>query len=135
MRLFASCLTSCLTSCLAALVLPRAAAAQPLVLVNHVGYDVAGPKRAVVQGEKGDGVRSCAVQDAATGTRAAAADPRAVGPVARWRDWTYWTVDFSALQREGEFRVACATSRGAVASSPFRIEKNVLERQTLSDVL
>jgi hypothetical protein len=27
-----------------------AAVAQPLVLVNHVGYDVAGPKRAVVQG-------------------------------------------------------------------------------------
>jgi len=72
-RLFASCLTSCL----AALVLPRAAAAQPLVLVNHVGYDVAGPKRAIVQGRKGDTVRSCDVQDAATRTRVLALDPQA----------------------------------------------------------
>jgi len=130
-RLFASCLTSCL----AALVLPRAAAAQPLVLVNHVGYDVAGPKRAIVQGRKGDTVRSCEVQDAATRTRVLALDPQAAGAVGRWRDWTYWTADFSSLQREGEFRVACTTSGGPVASSSFRIEKSVLERQTLSDVL
>jgi len=130
-RLFASCLTSCL----AALVLPRAAAAQPLVLVNHVGYDVAGPKRAIVQGRKGDTVRSCDVQDAATRTRVLALDPQAAGAVGRWRDWTYWTADFSSLQREGQFRVACTTSGGPVASSSFRIEKSVLERQTLSDVL
>src|SRR6185503_5040278 len=94
-----------------------------------------GPKRAVVQGGKGDTVRSCDVQDAATGARVAAAPPRPAGAVARWRDWTYWTADFSSLQREGEFRVACLTSGGAVASSSFRIEKSVLERQTLSDVL
>jgi len=130
MRLSWSCL-----ALVAAALAARGAAAQPLVLVNHVGYDIAGPKRAVVQGGKGDTVRSCEVQDAVTRARVLALDPRAAGPVARWRDWTYWTVDFSAMTREGEFRVACATSGGAVASSPFRIEKNVLERQTLSDVL
>ena len=127
---FSSCLVLCVAGLGAA-----GADAQPLVLVNHVGYDVTGPKRAVVQGGKGDTVRSCAVQDAATGAKALTVDARAAGPVARWRDWTYWTVDFSPLQREGEFRVACVTSGGAVASSPFRVEKNVLERQTLSDVL
>ncbi|HEU0107517.1 MAG TPA: glycoside hydrolase family 9 protein, partial [Vicinamibacteria bacterium] len=140
MRLSSSCLPSghrragWLTLCVAGLVVPGAAA-QPLVLVNHVGYDVAGPKRAIVQGRKGDAVRSCEVQDAASGARVLAVEPRPVGSVARWREWTYWTIDFSSLQREGEFRVACVTSGGAVASSPFRIEKSVLERQTLSDVL
>jgi len=139
-RLFRTCLhgghqrAGWLTLCLAGLVVPGVAA-EPLVLVNHVGYDVTGPKRAVVQGRKGDRVRSCDVQEAATGARVTAADPRPAGAVARWRDWTYWTVDFSALQREGEFRVACATSGGTVSSSPFRIEKAVLERHTLSDVL
>ena len=127
-------LGSCLAFAAAALAVPDTVT-QPLVLVNHVGYDVAGPKRAIVQGHKGEAVRSCDVQDAATGARVAAADPRSAGAVARWREWTYWTIDFSSLQREGEFRVACVTSGGAVASSPFRIEKSVLERQTLSDVL
>ena len=140
MRLSSSCLLSghrragWLTLCVAGLVVPGAAA-QPLVLVNHVGYDVAGPKRAIVQGRKGDAVRSCEVQDAASGARVLAAEPRAAGSVARWRDWTYWTVDFSSWQREGEFRVTCTTGGGAVSSSPFHIEKGVLERRTLSDVL
>ena len=58
-----------------------------------------------------------------------------VGPVAKWRDWEYWTFDFSPLEREGTFRVACATGRGEVTSWPFRIEKGVLERHTLSDVV
>ena len=72
MRLSSSCLLSghrragWLTLCVAGLVVPGAAA-QPLVLVNHVGYDVAGPKRAIVQGHQGDAVRSCEVQDAASG--------------------------------------------------------------------
>jgi GH18 family chitinase len=121
--------------CAAVLALPGAAVAQPLVLVNHVGYDVAGPKRAVVQGRPGDTVRSCEVRDAASGVRVLSAEPRSAGAVARWRDWTYWTADFSALQREGTFRVACATGGGTVSSSPFRIERAVLERHTLSDVV
>src|SRR5258708_20597098 len=95
-RLSSSCLLSghrragWLTLCVAGLVVPGAAA-QPLVLVNHVGYDVAGPKRAIVQGRKGDAVRSCEVQDAASGARVLAAEPRAaggVGPRARLADLT-----------------------------------------------
>ncbi len=110
------------------------AGAQPLVLTNHVGYDPGGPKRAVIQGAKGDAVRSCAVEDAA-GKRAATVAPVSVGPVARWRDWFYWTVDFSSLEKEGTYRVVCATAKGEVASSPFRVERDVLERHTLSDVV
>src|SRR5258708_6196125 len=139
-RLSSSCLLSgqrgagWLTWCVAGLVVPGAAA-HPLVLVNHVGYDVAGPKRAIVQGRKGDAVRSCEVEDDAGGARVLAAVPRPAGSVGRWRDWTYWTVDFSSWQREGEFRVTCTTGGGAVSSPPFHLEKGVLERRTLSDVL
>jgi GH18 family chitinase len=126
---------SCLAFAAAGLIAATNAAAEPLVLVNHVGYDVTGPKRAIVQGRKGDVVRSCEVQDAASGARVLAVEPRPAGPVARWRDWMYWTADFSSLSREGEFRLACLTGGGAVSSSAFRVEKGVLERQTLSDVL
>src|SRR5438876_5571313 len=112
-----------------------AAPAAPVVLVNHVGYELGGPKRAVVQGHQGDDVRSCAVVDAATGSPVATEAPRYTGPVARWRDWVYWTLDFSSLERAGAFRVACATGRGEVTSATFRVEKGVLERHTLSDVL
>src|SRR5258707_7977570 len=123
-RLSSSCLLSghrragWLTLCVAGLVVPGAAA-QPLVLVNPVGYDVAGPKRAIVQGRKGDAVRSCEVQDAASGARVLAAEPRAAGRGARWRGWTDWTGDFSSWPREGGVPGTCPTGGGAVSASPF----------------
>jgi len=112
-----------------------ARAADPIVLTNHLGYDVRGPKRAVVQGHTGDEIRSCDVVEADTGVRAAAARSQYVGPVARWRDWVYWTLDFTDLQREGTFRLACTTATGEIASASFRLEQDLLERHTLSDVL
>jgi len=118
-----------------ALLAASAAAAPPVILVNHLGYDPDAPKHAVVQGHRGDVVRSCAVEALAGGAPVPTRAPRAVGPVAGWRDWAYWTVDFSALRREGTFRLACATANGTVRSFPFRVEDHVLERHTLSDVI
>ncbi len=116
--------------------------AAPVILTNHLGYELAGHKRAVVQGRPGDSVASCAVLevDAAgvpvpAGARLELPAPKHVGPVAKWRDFDYWTVDFGDLAREGSFRVACATSAGELRSFPFRVQKDVLERHTLSDVL
>jgi GH18 family chitinase len=109
--------------------------APPQILVNHLGYEPDAPKRAVVQGYPGDAVRSCVVESLDGGPRMSAAAPRRVGPVARWRDWVYWTVDFSALRREGTFRLSCATTAGELRSFPFRIEAEILERRTLSNVI
>src|SRR5258706_16877 len=89
-----------------------AGAAPPVVLVNHLGYDPQGPKRAVVQGHRGDVVRSCAVEPLEGGASVPTRAPRSVGPVARWRDWVYWTVDFTDFQHEGTFRLAFATGKG-----------------------
>jgi len=124
-----------LSLAVAAAVPPSARAAVPLVLVDHLGYERGGPKRAVIQGHKGDAIRSCALVDAATGRAQTVGAPAYAGPVARWRDWVYWTVDFSSLQAEGTFRLACATSAGEASSSVFRIEDDLLERHTLSDVV
>jgi len=112
-----------------------ARAEAPVVLTNHLGYELAGPKRAVVQGHKGDAVRSCAVEDVDGGARLPTGVPKHVGPVAKWRDWVYWEVDFSGVQREGTFRLVCRAGASDVRSFPFRIQKNILERHTLSDVV
>ncbi len=107
----------------------------PLVLVNHLGYDATGPKRAILQGHAGDKVGACAMADLDTGARTLTSAPSSVGSVAKWRDWVFWTVDFSSVTREGQYRLACTTGAGEVFSPPFRIQKDVLERHTLSDVL
>jgi GH18 family chitinase len=109
--------------------------AAPAILVNHLGYEPDAPKRAVIQGHAGDAVRGCSVVGLDGGAGLSSAVPKRIGPVARWRDWVYWTVDFSELRREGTFRVSCATARGALRSSAFRVEAGILERRTLSDVV
>src|SRR5438445_69903 len=105
----------------AALAASSALAAPPAILTDHVGYEPAGPKRAVIQGHRGDLVRSCVLEGLGRGTRVATPALRRAGPVDRWRDWVYWTVDFSSFRREGTFRLACATATGPARSFPFRI--------------
>ena len=120
-------------ACLMAAASPSAA--QPVVLVNHLGYDIAGAKRAVVQGHAGDDVRACALEDATSGAPVLSLKPVTIGPVAKWRDWVYWTLDFTAVGREGIYRVACQTAAADIRSEPFLVQADVLERHTLSDVL
>ncbi|MGH8118683.1 MAG: glycoside hydrolase family 9 protein, partial [Rhodanobacteraceae bacterium] len=60
--------------------------------------------------------------------------PHAAGRVDGWRDWQYWTIDFSALQTPGRYRIDVTGSTG-VRSFPFRIADDVLERYTLSNVI
>jgi len=116
--------------------------AAPVVLTNHLGYELAGHKRAVVQARAKDRIDSCAVFEVddsgaplAGGASLEPVSPKHVGPVASWRDWDYWTADFSGLAHEGRFRISCGSSAGELRSFPFLIQKDVLERHTLSDVL
>jgi Glycosyl hydrolase family 9/Cellulase N-terminal ig-like domain len=107
----------------------------PVILTNHLGYERAGTKRAVVQGTSGDDVRSGALLDADHGERVADCVVTNVGAVAKWKDWRYWTLEFSEVQREGRFVLSCATGAGEIRSFPFDIHETLLERHTLSDVI
>src|SRR5260221_11153264 len=100
------------------------------VLTNHVGYEATGPKHAVVQGIGTDNVLACSVQDAASGKEALALVPERVGPVAKWKDWHFWSVDFDGVTVEGTDVIACETIREAVRPFPFVVQKDLLERNT-----
>jgi hypothetical protein len=117
---------------------PAAPARQPnppVVLTNHLGYDLAGAKHAVVRAAQGDVVSACEVRTVAADATAQPATVRAVGRVDHWRDWFFWTVDFDSLDREGTYTIACDSNRGPIRSSPFAVQADLLERNTLSDVL
>ena len=50
--------------------------------------------------------------------------------------WYYfWTFDFDSFTSEGEYYLECASSQSPIRSFPFEIQKLILERNTLSDVL
>jgi hypothetical protein len=111
------------------------AAGETKVLVNHIGYDPAAAKRAVIQGSAGEAWSGFRVVDLATGKPALTGPAVFAGPVRKWKDWHFWTVDFSPLSREGSYLLECDSPRGAIRSHPFLVQKNVLERSALSDVI
>ena len=110
-------------------------AAETKVLTNHLGYDPAGPKHAVVLGNESDSVSACALKNYAGDQTALTIPARAVGSVKKWRDWYFWTLDFDSFTTEGKYYLDCQTKAGPVRSSPFQIQKMILERNTISDAI
>jgi hypothetical protein len=115
-----------------------AAGSGPTVLVNNVGYDVAGPKRAIIAGT-GTGKRDVPFQlvDAGTAKVVLRGTARYAGPVADWQanhfpeiPGSYWIADFSGYATAGRYTLAA----GGASSYPFRIEPALYERRTLGHV-
>lgn len=109
---------------------------EPLkVLINHIGYETDAPKRAVILGHADDTAGQFAVIEDATGKTVLTGTATKVGPVDHWKDWLFWTADFSALDTDGAYHLECATSRGEARSLPFFIQHGLLEKYTLSNVI
>jgi hypothetical protein len=105
------------------------------ILINHLGYEKDAPKRAVILGHAGDEVTRFKVLDAESGKELMSANAIKTGPVDHWKNWIFWTADFNGVITEGTYVIECATSQGAVRSFPFKIESNLLEKNTLFDVV
>jgi len=116
-------------------VLPASRADQARILTNHVGYEATGPKRAVIQASDTDQFTSCSLNDARDHHVVLTLAARHVGPVQKWRDWDYWTVDFDSFSTEGSYYLVCSSGDHAIHSYPFVIQKLLLERNTLSDAI
>ena len=105
------------------------------ILINHIGYEASGPKRAVILGQQGNACDVFRVKERATGKEVSSGKPEFIGPVQKWKDWVFWTVDFSDVREEGNYYIECSSAKESVHSSAFLIQKNVLEANTLSDVV
>ncbi|HET9409765.1 MAG TPA: glycoside hydrolase family 9 protein [Candidatus Sulfotelmatobacter sp.] len=117
------------------LLLRTASAAELKILTNHLGYETKGPKHAVILGKGADKLYACGLADLATNTTVLDLTPKAAGPVDKWRDWYFWTLDFDSFATEGKFLISCTTSAGGVLSFPFAIQNDLIERNTISDVI
>ena len=111
------------------------AAGETKILINHIGYDPAAAKRAVIQGSLEDAWSTFKVIELATGKAALTGSAVSVGPVRKWKDWHFWTIDFSSLTQEGSYLIECSSPRETIRSYPFIVQKNVLERSALSDII
>jgi glycosyl hydrolase family 9/cellulase-like Ig domain-containing protein len=105
------------------------------ILTNHLGYETKGPKHAVILGEASDGVSACALKNATTEQTLLSIEPKAIGPVQKWREWYFWTLDFDSFATEGKYYLECTANGSAIRSFPFLVQSELLERGTVSDVI
>ncbi|GAB3554117.1 glycoside hydrolase family 9 protein [Spirosoma fluminis] len=105
------------------------------VLTNQVGYEPAKAKRAMVMADRQVSIPTFQLINTGTGKVVYSGKPVYSGPVNKWKNWLFWTVDFSAYTTEGTYQVQITTPGKNVSSYPFVIGRNVLEQYTLSDVI
>ncbi len=105
------------------------------VLTNQVGYEGNKAKRAVIMAEQQLAIQSFQLINTTTGKVVYFGKPVFSGPVNKWKNWLFWTLDFSKYTIEGTFQLQIALPGKTVSSYPFSISKNVLEQFTLSDVV
>jgi len=115
--------------------LPAVRADEAKILTNQVGYDVSGPKHAVILGSAQDHFTVCTLNDAADRHKVLDIPAQHVGPVKKWRDWDFWTVDFDSFSTEGTYYLVCTSGDRSIHSYPFLVQRLILERNTLSDAV
>jgi hypothetical protein len=110
--------------------------AQPITIVtNQVGYEYNKAKKAIVVAHRKIDIGRFTLADANTDSIVLAGKPVYAGPVNRWKDFVFWTIDFSAATRPGKYKLRAETPGGIVSSYPFTIGSGVIEKATVSDVV
>jgi thiol-disulfide isomerase/thioredoxin len=107
----------------------------PRVLTNQVGYEHDKPKRAVVLAVTHLALSSFDLIDETTGKSVYHGKPMYSGAVDKWKNWQFWTINFTPYTAAGTYRLRVNGPVGPVTSWPFIIGTNVLEKSTLSDIL
>jgi len=113
----------------------QSSAGELKVLTNHLGYETKGPKHAVIVGNASDSVSACVLKDEASDQVILAIAPKATGPVQKWRDWYFWTLDFDSFANEGKYYLECTANAANIRSFPFMVQNDLLDRGTVSDVI
>ena len=104
------------------------------VLTNQVGYEYNKPKRAVFIATHQFPPLVFVLVDETTGRPVYHGKAVYSGSVDKWKNWLFWTIDFTSFTTPGTYRLKISAP-GAASSEPFIIGTNVLEKATLSDII
>jgi hypothetical protein len=108
---------------------------QVRVLADQVGYETTAVKQAIVAGAAQDGPEKFELVDTDTAKTAYEGDLKPAGQVFDWKGRTFWIADFSGWRQPGHYAIHVHTESGEAQSCPFEIQDDILERDTLSNVI
>jgi len=108
------------------------------VLVDQVGYDQQAPKQGIVVGSAQDHPGTFSLIDADSEKTVMTGKLTPSGEVYDWGGRVFWTADFSAWHKAGHYLLEIQTAQAGastVSSCAFEINDDLLERDTLSNVI
>lgn len=105
------------------------------VLVDQVGYESRAGKQAIVEGTAQNHPGGFALVDAETGKTVLNGDLKPAGEIVAWSGRVFWIADFSAWQKAGRFFLRIHSDGPDASSCAFAIDDDILERETLSNVI
>ncbi len=105
------------------------------ILTDQVGYEIHGPKHAVIEGYRNNTVSLFKVIDYNTHRIVYQGEAVKAGPVDQWKNWYFWSLDFDEVQKAGQYIIECMAGDSLITSFPFLIQQDILERNTLSNVI
>ena len=108
---------------------------QVRVLADQAGYESTTPKQAMVEGTAQDRPEKFELVDVNTAKTVYTGDLQPASQVFDWKGRTFWTAEFSTWRQTGQYAIHVHTKSGEVQSCPFEIQDDILERDTLSNVI
>ncbi|NYF90493.1 glycoside hydrolase family 9 protein [Tunturiibacter empetritectus] len=109
--------------------------AQLNVVVDQVGYETRAPKSAIVVATGRDHPEKFSLVDTVSGKIVSTGSLAPKGQVDSWGDRVFWTADFSSWRVVGHYAIEIQSAAGEVRSCPFDIDDDLLERNTLSNIV
>ncbi|WP_232538552.1 glycoside hydrolase family 9 protein [Chromobacterium phragmitis] len=103
-------------------------------LFNHLGFESAAAKPALLQGPA-DAVVDCAAVLDSAGRVVLRAPLRALGAVDGWGDGHYWRADLDALREPGGYQLWLEGEGPPIVSAPFEVADSLYGPAKLSDLL
>ncbi|MBS1916769.1 MAG: glycoside hydrolase family 9 protein [Bacteroidetes bacterium] len=105
------------------------------IVTNHVGYEDNLAKRAIIVSDSAITAKIFQLVNTSTGKTVFSGPIVYSGKVDKWKNYIFRVIDFSKFTTDGSYQLQVSNAGKIISSYPFRIEKNILERSTLSDVV
>ncbi len=105
------------------------------ILINHIGYEQAGKKRAVIEAPEQAGLSDYHLVEQGTGSTVHRGRLNPEGRVERWKDWHFYSADFSAFQQQGTYSLEIPLAEGSLRSEHFEIKNRIFLDRCLPALL
>jgi hypothetical protein len=105
------------------------------ILTNHLGYLPNANKRALISVSDNTKIGEFSLINAASHKTVLTGKAQLAGPVDKWKNKIFWTIDFSEFSTPGNYFITATDENGKTASSHlFEIREGLIS-ETVSDIL